>query len=109
MRTLLSVLSSVVLLVLSCSFAQAAEDAAKTVKVANDVSCGACLFEMEGVKGCPLAVKIDGKAYLVTGVKIDMHKNKLCSTVRKAHVEGAVKDGKFVATSVKLVPVAKAP
>jgi hypothetical protein len=32
-----------------------------------EAGCGTCVFHMDGVKGCPLAVRIDGQAYLVEG------------------------------------------
>ncbi|MCH7721682.1 MAG: hypothetical protein IH988_11965, partial [Planctomycetes bacterium] len=31
--------------------------------------CGSCVFGMDGVEGCPLAVMIEDKPYLVTGVE----------------------------------------
>ena len=34
--------------------------AARTV----EAGCATCIFNMEGVKGCKLAVRIDGKPYL---------------------------------------------
>ncbi len=66
--------------------------------------CGSCLFGMEEVKGCKLAVKIDGKAYLVTGADVDAHKAGLCGSAKPAKVEGKIEGDKFVATSFKLNP-----
>ena len=36
-----------------------------------EAGCGSCIFKMEGVQGCKLAVKFDGKAYLVSGANVD--------------------------------------
>jgi len=79
--------------------------AARTV----EAGCASCIFNMEGVSGCKLAVKIDGKAYLVTGTEIDDHGDAhgpagLCVTARKALVTGKVEGEKFVATSFELEP-----
>ena len=73
-----------------------------------DFACGECLFHMKG-DGCDLAVRVDGHAYYVEGVdesKLgDAHaKDGICSVVRKARVTGAVKDGRFVATSFEVLP-----
>jgi hypothetical protein len=57
---------------------------------------------MEGVSGCQLAVKIDGKPYLVTGADVDAHSAGLCSASKQAEVTGTVKDGKFASTSFAL-------
>ena len=72
-----------------------------------EASCGECQFEMDG-KSCDLAVKIDGRAYFVEGMKIDDYgdahaHNGLCNTIRKAKVTGEIKNDKFVATSFVLV------
>lgn len=77
-----------------------------------EAACGQCKFKMQGKKGCDLAVRIGGKSYFVEGTKIDDHgdahsKEGFCNAVRKAEVSGEVKDGKFVATSFKLLPADK--
>lgn len=71
-----------------------------------EASCGECQFEMDG-KSCDLAVKIDGKAYFVEGIKIDDYgdahaHNGFCNAVRKAKVTGEIKNDKFIATSFTL-------
>ncbi|MGO4906021.1 DUF6370 family protein [Flavobacterium sp. W20_MBD1_R3] len=76
-----------------------------------EASCGQCQFGMEGY-GCELAVRIDGKPYLVDGTSIDSHgdahaNNGFCSSIRKAEVVGKVVDGRFKATSFKLLPEKK--
>ena len=77
-----------------------------------EAACGQCQFKMQGKKGCDLAVRIGGKSYFVEGTKIDDHGDAhsaegFCNAVRKAEVSGEVKDGKFVATSFKLLPAEK--
>ncbi len=66
--------------------------------------CGSCIFHMPGVKGCKLAVKIDGKPYLVSGAAVDAHTSGLCSAEKQAEVRGKVQGEQFVATSFKLKP-----
>lgn len=75
-----------------------------------EFACGECLFHMKG-DGCDLAVRVDGHTYYVEGVdesKLgDAHaKDGICSVIRKARVTGAVKDGRFVATSFEVLPAA---
>jgi len=80
----------------------------KKTKISQEVeiSCGQCNFEMTTQKGCDLAVKIDNKAYFVEGFGIDdfgdAHDEHtgFCSVVRKAKVEGEIKEGKFIASSI---------
>jgi hypothetical protein len=81
----------------------AAAPAAATATLAVDkkmveAGCGSCMFHMDGVSGCQLAVKIDGKPYLVTGTDVNAHKAGLCEATKQAEVSGQVKDDKFVAT-----------
>lgn len=69
--------------------------------------CATCIFDMPGVTGCVLAVKIDGQAYLVEGSDIDDHGDAhagegLCNAARPAVFEGQVVDGKLVATHFAL-------
>lgn len=79
-----------------------------------EASCGECNFGMKHT-GCALAVKIDGKPYLVTGTPGldsfgDAHAaTGMCTVVRKAEVAGEIKDGKFAATTFKLLPVEAKP
>jgi hypothetical protein len=81
----------------------------KEIKQVADVSCGQCKFELDSENGCSLAVKIDDKAYFVDGFKIDdfgdAHDEHtgFCNVVRKAKVTGVVEEGRFVASSIKLV------
>ena len=88
-------------------------DADATKMEVLEVSCGQCNYGMNDAKGCDLAVKIDGKAYWVDGKTIhdlgDHHAaGGLCTTTRKAEVIGAVNDGRFKASYMKLLPQEKA-
>ncbi len=74
--------------------------AARTV----EAGCASCIFNMEGVRGCKLAVRIDGKPYLVSGADVDAHGAGLCSSAKKAKVVGKIEGDKFVATSFELQP-----
>ncbi len=69
-------------------------------EMTTEVGCGSCIYDMPGVKGCPLAAKIDGKAMLVTGVSVDAHGLGLCKKAKEAVVAGSVEGDKFVATKV---------
>ena len=76
-----------------------------------EAACGECMFKMKG-DDCELAVRLDGKAYFVDGSKIDDHgdahaSDGFCNRVRKASVSGKVVDGRFVATSFRLLPEEK--
>lgn len=77
-----------------------------------EASCGECKFGMEGT-GCVLAVRIDGKPYLVEGVPgMASHGNAhaadgMCNVIRKAEVSGEIVDNKFVAKTFKLLPFKK--
>lgn len=73
-----------------------------------EASCGQCKFGLKE-KGCDLAVRIDGKAYFVDGTSIDDHGDAhgaggFCMAIRKAEVQGKIKDGRFKATYFKLLP-----
>ena len=66
---------------------------------------------MPGAVGCDLAVKLDVKAYLVTGSDIDDHGDAhaadgLCNASSDALAEGRIDGDRFVATSFELLPPA---
>ncbi|NCI47196.1 hypothetical protein GWC94_11135 [Sediminibacterium sp. WSJ-3] len=71
-----------------------------------EVSCGECQFKMKG-KGCHLAVRVDDKTYWVDGADVDSfgdaHDKDMgfCNKVRKADVQGEVKDGRFQLSYLK--------
>ena len=73
-----------------------------------DAACAMCQFKVKTDKGCAMAVKIDGKVYLVEGMDKktfgDMHSaNGYCKIMKKAVVSGEIKKGKFYATSFRYV------
>ena len=78
-----------------------------------EAGCGQCLLGLKTEKkGCDLAVRIDGKSYFVDGFKMDdfgdAHaKDGMCNATRQAEVVGEIKNDRYVASSFKLVPVAK--
>ncbi len=94
-------LLSILFIGLSCA------DKQKEVKHVAEISCGQCKFDLEG-GGCSLAVRFDDNAYYVDGFGIDdfgdAHdlKKGFCNVVRKGEVTGIVKDGKFIASAIKL-------
>lgn len=81
-----------------------------------ETACGECKLDLQG-KECDLAVRIDGHAYFVDGSDIDDHgdahaKDGFCNKIRKAEVTGKVVNGRFKATSFKLLkdePVKSSP
>jgi hypothetical protein len=81
----------------------------KEIKQLADVSCGQCNFELESEDDCSLAIKINNKAYFIDGFGIDdfgdAHDENtgFCNVVRKAAVVGEVVNGRFVASTIKLV------
>ncbi len=82
------------------------KDATKPIQIV-ETACGQCQFKLEG-KGCDLAVRIKGKAYFVAGTTIDEHgdahaEDGFCNKIRKAEVQGEVKNEKFEVSYFKLV------
>ena len=72
-----------------------------------EAGCAMCIYNMKDVRGCKLAVKVDGKAYLVDGAGIDdlgdAHADDgICITARKVIVDGKVEGDRFVAKMIKL-------
>ena len=73
-----------------------------------DAGCGKCLFDLPDAD-CALAVRIDGRALRVDGVDIDAlgdahAADGLCNAVRRARATGEVRDGRFRAASIELLP-----
>ena len=71
-----------------------------------EASCGQCNFALPG-KGCELAIRMDGKAYFVTGTDIDDHGDAhahdgFCEAVKMAEVQGELKGDKFNVSYFKL-------
>jgi len=74
-----------------------------------DVSCGQCNLELDG-DGCDLAIRLEDATYFVDGISIDdlgdpHDEGGLCNKIRQAKIQGKVKDDRFLATSVELLPV----
>lgn len=63
-----------------------------------ELACGACIYSMPGVEGCPLAIKIDGTPYLVEGATWPNH--DYCDRTCQALVSGRLEGGKFIATAL---------
>ncbi|MDB4205100.1 DUF6370 family protein [Polaribacter sp.] len=93
---------SVFIIAFSCS------NKKEVIQVA-EISCGQCQFELDSQNGCDLAVRIDNKAYFVDGFDIDAFGDAhdehtgFCEVVRKAEVTGIIENGRFKASSVRLV------
>lgn len=109
MRKLLALV--VIMLCTLGSFAQEKKKPNKSFTGRVETSCGQCNFGLKG-SGCSVAVKIDGVAYFVDGVKIDefgdAHADDgFCNAVRKADVKGKIVNGRFKASSFRLVPISK--
>ena len=67
-----------------------------------ETACGTCMFKMKG-KGCVLAVKYNDSAYFIKGTNIDDYgdahaKNGFCNAVKKARIQGELKDNIFWVT-----------
>jgi hypothetical protein len=75
-----------------------------------EAACGECKFGMKG-DDCDLAIRINGRSYFVDGVNPDTlgdahAADGICESVRQARVTGAVRNGRFAATSFELLPAA---
>ena len=77
------------------------------------VACGRCMFEMEGVEGCPWAAEIDGEHYLIRGRIPKDHSTHapdgICNMRRKAVVDGELRDGELLVTRMELLPPEDVP
>lgn len=76
-----------------------------------EASCGSCNFGMKG-KGCYLAIRMEGKAYLVDGTGLEDHgdahgEDGFCEVIRKAEVQGDLVSERFKATYFKVLPYKK--
>jgi hypothetical protein len=105
----------IIICVLTSFIAQARQIAKKDSiiigKCVVDASCGKCRFGISG-DDCELAVRINGKAYLVDNAGInnfgDAHaKDGFCNAVRKAEVKGIIVNNRFRAEYFKLLPAAQ--
>ena len=78
-----------------------------------EAACGQCRLGLPG-EGCNLAIRLEGKSYFVDGTAIDDHgdahaNDGFCNAVRKAKVQGAVVNNRFLASYFRLVPAAAEP
>jgi hypothetical protein len=69
-----------------------------------EAGCGLCSYHMPGAQSCVLAVKIDGKPYLVTQGANLVNVHQFCGTKgpKPAVVTGTIVDGKFQAKEIEL-------
>jgi hypothetical protein len=72
-----------------------------------ETACGTCMFKMKG-KGCVLAVKYNDSAYFVKGINIDDHgdahaKDGFCNAIKKAKIQGELKDNIFWVTYFEIL------
>jgi len=65
----------------------------------HELACGACIYKMAGVGGCPLAIMIDGTPYLVEGATWPNH--DYCDRKCQGVVSGKLQGGKFLASSLE--------
>jgi hypothetical protein len=87
-------------------------DASKEI-VEVEAACGQCKFDLPG-SDCTLAVRMNGKAYYVTGTDIDDHgdahaKEGFCQAIRKAKVQGTLVNNLYQVTYFQLLPQAAPP
>ena len=77
------------------------------------VGCAACIYKMEGAKGCEWAADVNGEHLMVQGqlpLKHNSHGPEgMCNMEREAKIEGAVRDGKLITSSFELLPAKNAP
>ena len=64
--------------------------------------CGKCIYKMEGVQGCELAVDFGGHPHLVSGSDFDIMGVGGCAEEKELIVSGELKGETFEATSVAL-------
>ena len=82
------------------------------VNLIVDVSCAKCQFDKDLDEECLLAVEINSDIFYVQGTTIDDHgdahaSDGFCNVVRKAHVEGAIDDGRFYLDKFRLLKYRK--
>ena len=68
-----------------------------------EAGCALCSYHMPGAESCALAVKVDGKTYLVTGANhVNFHQFCGAAGPKPAVVTGKIVDGKFVASKFEV-------
>ncbi len=78
-----------------------------------EAACGQCLFHLPG-KGCNLAIRYGGRAHFVDGVDLDSlgdahASDGMCQVIRQARVSGEFRNGRFIASSLQLLPIQDSP
>ena len=73
-----------------------------------EIGCAKCIYKKAGVDSCEAAAKIDGNVVMLEGPDADPGKLMaagFCATPIQAKVAGKMEGDKFVASSLKVVPV----
>lgn len=73
-----------------------------------EAGCARCRFQADE-PGCDLAIRVEGRTWLVTGTEIDDHGDAhaadgFCNATRQARVAGRFEGGRFVADEFELLP-----
>lgn len=107
-RVAIAAVASSSLILGACQNSQPRSAAPSAARVL-EAGCARCIFDMPGAKGCELAVKLDGRAYLVKGTSIDDHGDAhaadgLCMKARSARTTGKLDGAHFVAERLELLP-----
>lgn len=103
-----ALLAGLALVVMGCN----AEPAIVLTQQTLTVGCGRCIFEMEGVEGCPWAAEIDGQHYLIRGALPDHESHEadgICNMTRQAVVDGEIRGDELVVSSMVLVDADSIP
>lgn len=68
-----------------------------------EVGCAKCVYKMEGVESCALAVKVGDETMLVEGEGLQSTEELgVCEAAKSAVVSGKVEEGKFIASKVEV-------
>lgn len=73
-----------------------------------DAGCARCRFQTDE-PGCDLAIRVEGRTWLVNGTDIDDHGDAhapdgFCNATRRARVAGRFEGDRFVADEFVLLP-----
>ena len=103
MKKMLLALTTGLLLITSCG-----QSDSIIIEQKVEISCGQCNFNMDG-NACDLAIRIGDNTYFTDGSSIDDHGNShatdgFCSVIRKAIVSGEIKNERFIASEIEILP-----
>jgi hypothetical protein len=90
--------------------APAAPKAATKTMVASETvkaGCGKCMFNIDGVTSCKLAVAVEGGPKLVTGKTLELSHDEMCTKMVDVIIDGKIESDSFAATSIALVSSSK--